>query len=101
MSASGEDAAARLKDYALCDIDWTLTPERAVAMYLEWGNNAWDGERPPVRSKNDVSLYFVVDSWQEPPVVRLVKRSMEHAEELLSVPLPAELADDFRAENGH
>ena len=26
-----------LKDFALCNIDWNLTPEHAVTMYLEWG----------------------------------------------------------------
>ena len=36
-------------------IDWNLTPEHAVTMYLEWGNNDYSAEYPPVRSKNDVS----------------------------------------------
>ncbi len=52
-----------LKDFALYDIDWNLTPEHAVTMYLEWGNNDWHAEYPPVRSKEDVAHYFVVDSW--------------------------------------
>ena len=69
-----------LKDFALCNIDWNLTPEHAVTMYLEWGNNDWHAEYPPVRSKEDVSHYFVVDSWQDPPVVRLVRRNSERAE---------------------
>ena len=33
-----------LKDFALCPIDWNLTPEHAVTMYLEWGNNDWHAE---------------------------------------------------------
>ena len=53
----------RLQDYALYDISWNLSPEHAVTMYLEWGNNDWHSEYPPVRSKEDVSHYFVVDSW--------------------------------------
>jgi len=40
----------QLKDFALYDIDWNLTPEHAVTMYLEWGNNDWHSEYPPVRS---------------------------------------------------
>ena len=83
-----------LKDFALCNIDWNLTPEHAVTMYLEWGNNDWHAEYPPVRSKEDVSHYFVVDSWQDPPVVRLVRRNSERADDLISVPLPDSLLAD-------
>ena len=89
-----------LKDYALYDIDWNLTPEHAVTMYLEWGNNDWHSEYPPVRSREDVSLYFVVDSWQDPPVIRLVRRNSEGAEDLFVMPLPESLMDDFRATHG-
>ena len=35
-------------------IDWNLSPEMAVTLYLEWGNNDWRSEHPPVRSKSDV-----------------------------------------------
>lgn len=89
-----------LKDFALCNIDWNLTPEHAVTMYLEWGNNDWHAEYPPVRSKEDVSHYFVVDSWQDPPVVRLVRRNSERADDLISVPLPDSLLADFRQAHG-
>ena len=50
-----------LKDFSLYNIDWNLSPEHAVTMYLEWGNNDWHSEYPPVRSKDDVSHYFGVD----------------------------------------
>lgn len=89
-----------LKDFALYDIDWNLTPEHAVTMYLEWGNNDWHAEYPPVRSKEDVSHYFVVDSWEQPPVIRLVRRNSEAAEDLITVPLPEELREDFARTNG-
>ena len=89
-----------LKDFALCDIAWNLSPEHAVTMYLEWGNNDWHAEYPPVRSKEDIVHYFVVDSWQDPPVIRLVRRNSEKAEDLLTLPLPEELLADFRAHNG-
>src|SRR6056297_521516 len=39
-------------------IVWSMTPEEAVTLYLEWGNN-WAHGRV-VRSKEDVSNYFVV-----------------------------------------
>lgn len=91
---------ASLKDFALYDIDWDLTPEDAVTLYLEWGNNDWKAEYPPVRSKDDVAIYFVIDSWKEPPVIRLVKRNSENVEDLFSMPMPKELMADWREYNG-
>lgn len=81
------------------DIDWNLTPEDAVTMYLEWGNNDWGGAFPPVLSKNDVSRYFVVDNWEATPMIRLVQRNSEHAEDLMTFPLPEFLIPGFRQEN--
>ena len=43
-----EEYMNRLQDYALYDISWNLSPEHAVTMYLEWGNNDWHSEYPPV-----------------------------------------------------
>lgn len=89
-----------LHEFSDLDIDWTLSPTHAVTMYLEWGNNDWHAEHAPVRSKSDVSTYFVVDSWGEPPVIRLVKRNSENAEDLVEVPLPDHLHADWRREYG-
>ena len=61
-----------LAAFADQQIDWNLTPEMAVTLYLEWGNNDWRSEHPPVRSKSDVATYFVVDAWQDPLKVRLL-----------------------------
>ena len=91
---------SRLQDFSTYPIDWNLTPEQAVTMYLEWGNNDWTSEYPPVRSKDDVSIYFVVDSWQNPPVIRLIRRNSENAEDLFVMPLEGELLDNWKAENG-
>lgn len=92
---------AELKDFSTYHISWNLTPEHAVTMYLEWGNNDWTCEYPPVRSKDDVSIYFVVDSWGEYPFIRLIRRNVEKAEELFSMPLPEELLQDWRDANGN
>ena len=89
-----------LKDFTHLDIDWNLTPEHAVTMYLEWGNNDWNAEYPPVRSKNDISRYFVIDAWEEKPMIRLVQRNSEQAEDLVSVPLPEALLHGFREVHG-
>lgn len=82
------------------DIDWNLSPEHAVTMYLEWGNNNWHAEHGPVRSKADESVYFVVDAWQNPPLIRLIRRNSENAEELAAVPLPEHLLPGWREEFG-
>ncbi len=84
-----------LKDFATYNIDWKLSPEIAVTLYLEWGNNDWHAEHPPVRSKDDVSIYFVIDHWQEKPTLRLVQRNSEEAIDLLSMPLPKHLEEEF------
>ena len=83
------------------DIDWNLTPEHAVTMYLEWGNNDWHSEYPPVRSKDDFSTYFVIDTWKDEPLVRLVRRNSEHAEDIFTMPLPMELREGFYKEHGN
>lgn len=88
---------------ALCrglDIDWNLAPEDAVTMYLEWGNNDWRGEHAPVRSKSDESVYFVVDAWEKTPMIRLIRRNSERAEELAALPVPEHLLPGWRAEYG-
>ncbi len=89
-----------LSVYRNLDIDWDLSPEDAVTMYLEWGNNNWRGDRPPVRSKSDESVYFVVDAWEDPPLVRLIRRNSENAEELAALPLPENIYRQWRVEFG-
>ena len=81
-------------------IDWDLSPEIAVTLYLEWGNNDWRSAHPPVRSASDVSYYFVVDAWEKPLSVRLVQRSSEQAVDLLTLQVPDRLAQAFYAEYG-
>ena len=90
----------QLSQFRHLSIDWDMTPEEAVTMYLEWGNNWRRGERSPVRSKSDVSNYFVLSTWQQPPVITLVQRSSEEARELALLSLPPELAEHARRETG-
>jgi len=71
-------------------IDWNMTPEEAVTLYLEWGNN-WSHGKNLVRSKNDVSYYFVLNTWEEPLVVFLIRRNSEEAVELARITLPEKL----------
>jgi len=75
-------------------IDWDMTPEEAVTLYLEWGNNTAHG-RKMVKSKKDVSYYFVVNTWDEPPKIYLVWRNSDEAVDLAAIELPSHLRNRF------
>lgn len=71
------------------DIDWEMTPDMAVRMYLEWGNIWAHGDRRHiVRSKNDYSVYFSVYCWDRPYHIYLYRRNSEDAVELAKIELP-------------
>lgn len=89
-----------LRDFHLYDIAWDLAPEQAVTLFLEWGNNDWKSEFPPVRSQSDCVHYFVIDTWNSEPMIRLVKRDFQNAEDLIVLPLPEHLRADFYAQCG-
>jgi hypothetical protein len=80
-------------------IDWDMTPEEAVRLYLEWGNN-WARGNYVVRSKNDVAHYFVVNTWKEKPVIYLVRRTSEDSRELARIDMPEKIMDEFIKQNG-
>ncbi len=83
----------RQKREIVNQIDWSMTPEKAVDMYLEWGAG-WTRGNDFVRSENDESYYFVVYDWESPPQVTLIRRNSREAEELAKIPVTQEL---FRA----
>ena len=80
-------------------IDWEMTPEEAVRLYLEWGNN-WARGNYVIRSKDDVAHYFVVNTWKEKPVIYLIKRNSETAEELAAIEMPQQVKSKFLKQNG-
>ncbi|MCF8144657.1 MAG: hypothetical protein K9N21_12140 [Deltaproteobacteria bacterium] len=71
-------------------IDWDMSPEEAVRLYLEWGNN-WSRGYRMIRSKEDATYYFVLNTWEEVPVVYFIRRASEGAVELARVELPERL----------
>jgi hypothetical protein len=77
-----------------------MTPEEAVRLYLEWGNN-WAHSNYVIRSRDDVSHYFVVNTWEEIPVIFLVRRNSEEAEEIAKIELPPGIGGRFLASIGH
>lgn len=81
------------------EIDWSMTPEKAVDMYLEWGAG-WTRGNDFV-SGNDVSIYFVIYDWETPPQVTLLRRSVDEVVELAKIPVPADLFNEACAEDGY
>jgi hypothetical protein len=81
-------------------IDWEMTPEEAVRLYLEWGNN-WAGGNYVIRSKHDVTHYFVVNTWDRPPKIYLIRRNSEEADELAEIDMPEDLSERFLKSVGH
>ncbi|MBW1735696.1 MAG: hypothetical protein JRJ09_16255 [Deltaproteobacteria bacterium] len=76
-------------------IDWEMTPEEAVRLYLEWGNN-WSRGYRMVRSKSDETYYFVLNTWEDIPTIFFIRRDYEGAEELARVEMPQELKERFQ-----
>lgn len=81
------------------DIDWDMTPEEAVRLYLEWGNN-WVRGNYVIRSKDDVTHYFVVNTWKKDPIIFLIRRNSENADELAEFKMPQRLEEKYISENG-
>jgi hypothetical protein len=48
-----------------------------------------------VKSKKDVSYYFVVNTWDEPPRIYLVRRNSDEAVDLAAIEMPAHLRKSF------
>jgi hypothetical protein len=76
------------------EIDWDMTPEEAVTLYLEWGNN-WAHSNYVIRSKDDVSHYFVVNNWGQEPIIYLIRRNSEEAVELARIIMPKDIQNKF------
>ena len=76
-------------------IDWSMTPEEAVRLYLEWGNN-WSRGYSMVRSKDDETHYFVLNTWEDAPLIYFIKRDYEGAVELAKIEVPEQIKNENR-----
>jgi hypothetical protein len=65
-----------------------MTPEEAVRLYLEWGNNWARGDGYVIRSKSDYTVYFIANCWSKPYYIYLIRRNSEEAVELAKFELP-------------
>ena len=75
-------------------IDWDMTPEEAVRLYLEWGNN-WAHGNYVIRSPKDVTYYFVINTWKSEPIIYFIRRNSEEACELAEIKMPDDLKERF------
>ncbi|MDJ0722010.1 MAG: hypothetical protein QNJ04_10280 [Desulfobacterales bacterium] len=75
-------------------IDWNMTPEEAVRLYLEWGNNWARGDGYVIASKSDYTTYFVVNCWSKPYFIYLIRRNSDEAVELARFELPEQFERD-------
>jgi hypothetical protein len=81
------------------DIDWEMTPEKAVETYLEWGTG-WSRRGDFVQYLSQQSLYFVIYSWEEPPQVTLIRRTMQDSDEIAKIEAPGGLIRNAIDEGG-
>ena len=75
-------------------LELDMTPEQAVSLYLEWGAFSKHGQGF-VRSGEDTSCFFTVDTWESPARVLLVRQSMSRREEIDEVAVPQALVDQI------
>jgi hypothetical protein len=89
----------KLKRDIVNEIDWTMTPEKAIEMYLEWGTG-WVRGNDFVSSADDKSIYFVIYDWEEEPTATLIYRTVGGAEEIARVEVPEDLFTASWKEDG-
>lgn len=72
-------------------IDWEMTPEMAVRLYMEWGNVWSDIDKGYiVRSKRDQSVFFLVNCWPKPCNIHLVKANSQEVIDIAKFAIPEE-----------
>lgn len=81
-------------------LDWEMTPEKAVETYLEWGTG-WARKDDFVRYIGQESYYFVVYDWEKPLRVTLVRRDMKEMDEIANIDAPLELIEEAVREGGY
>ncbi len=89
MTAMGLQELRQRRDI-VNKIDWNMTSEKAVDMYLEWGAS-WTRGNDFVRGGYDESYYFVIYDWETPPQVTLLRRDSKDVEELAKIPVDRRL----------
>ena len=81
-------------------IDWDMSQEKAIEMYLEWGTG-WVRGNDFVSYHGQESVYFVLYDWERPCQATLIRRTTAGAEEIAQVPVPEDLFLGALKESGH
>ena len=84
----------------LNSVEWDLNPAVAVGRHLEWGAG-WACDDYRARGSMDESIYFAVSTWDDPPMVVLVKRNGFDSEELARFRLPIHIEKNFLESIGY
>ncbi|MBF0201985.1 MAG: hypothetical protein HQK66_11870 [Desulfamplus sp.] len=81
-------------------VNWEMTPEEAIALHLEWGPLR-DVSYYNSRDSNNETVYFVINTWKNPPIVTLLRRKGFDSEDLAEFNLPARLEKKFLSSVGY
>jgi len=71
-------------------IDWNMTPEKAVETFLEWGTG-WSRKEDYVRYEGQSAYYFVIYDWEKPLQATLIRRDTSNVDEVAKVDVPREM----------
>jgi hypothetical protein len=83
----------------LDQLNWEMTPEKAVESYLEWGTG-WSRKDDSVRYSEQESYYFVIYDWEQPLQVTLIRRDVQEMEEIAKLDAPQDLIRNAILEAG-
>ena len=83
----------------LDQLDWEMTPEKAIETYLEWGTG-WSRKEDFMRSSDQESYYFVVYDWEKPLRVTLLRRDVREMNEIAKIEAPSDLIEKAIEEGG-
>jgi hypothetical protein len=85
----------------LNSLDWDMTPEKAVCIYLEWGTCFSMNSSYQRWARDEESVYFIVNTWEKPAVIQMVKRNKNEAQDLATIQIPEDLKKEFLDSVGH
>ena len=82
-------------------LDWEMTPETAVSIYLEWGTCFSMNNTYQRWARDEESTYFIVNTWEKPAVINLIRRNKDEAKEIATIQIPENLKNEFLDSVGH
>ena len=80
-------------------LNWDILPEEAVGKHLEWGAG-WAAHNFDVGTSESITIHFAVNTWDDPPVIHLIRRKGFDSEILATIDIPKHLLKDFLSSIG-